>query len=277
MPKYTLGVRGHDYGKGKVGEVFSRIREDGWVSAQLAIKKLVEGVNSYEDVTPEVVKEIENAIQATSLDIAVLGTYVELGTLDENRRRKDVADFITQIPVCKALNARCMGSETSGVDKYPSGMSHKDAIKALIKSLEAILPEAENHGVIVALEPVYSGTMNSVETTRLILDTMQSPNLKVILDAANLMGPEWVDKQDVLYGRAAESWGDLIMALHIKGVCYDETGRRPCRLEDSVVDYAALFHALRDLPQEEIPTLREEAIPMIARQDQNYLRSIIER
>lgn len=277
MPTYTLGVRGHDYGKGKVKDIFSHIKQDGWTSAQLAMKKLMDGVKNYEDVTPEIVKEVAIAMKEVPLDVSVLGTYVELGTLDEIKRQKDVADFITQIPVCKALDIPCMGSETSAITHLPSGMTHKDALNALFKSLEAILPEAEKHGVIVALEPVYCGTMNSVETTRMILDTMQSPNLKVILDAANLMGPEWVEKQDVLYGRAAESWGDLIMALHIKGVCYDENGRRPCRLEESIVDYAALFDALKGLPQETIPVLREEAVPMIAKQDQAYMRSFMER
>ncbi len=277
MPKYTLGVRGHDYGKGKAKDIFSRIKQDGWTCAQLAFKKLVEGVKNYEDVTPEVVKEVAAAMQEVPLDIAVLGTYVELGTLDEEKRQKDVADFISQIPVCKALNIPCMGSETSSIERLPSGATHKDALRALFKSLEAILPEAERQGVTVALEPVYRGTMNSVETTRMILDTMQSPNLKIILDAANLMGPEWVEKQDVLYGRAIESWGDLIMALHFKGVCYDENGRRSCLLEDSIVDYAALFDAMKGLPQEVIPVLREEAVPMIAKKDQNFMKSFTER
>ena len=41
MSKYVLGTRGHDYGKGKVKDVFSRIQEDGWSCTQLAFKKLV--------------------------------------------------------------------------------------------------------------------------------------------------------------------------------------------------------------------------------------------
>lgn len=277
MPRYALGVRGHDYGKGKVKDIFSHIKQDGWTCTQLAFKKLVEDVKNYEDVTPERVKEVKAAMQEVPLEVSVLGTYVELGTLDEAKRQKDVADFISQIPVCKALDIPCMGSETSSIERLPSGTTHQDALKALFKSLEAILPEAEREGVIVALEPVWCGTMNSVETARMILDTMQSPNLKIILDPANLMGPEWVEKQDVLYGRAIESWGELIMALHFKGVCYDENGRRPCRLEDSIVDYAAVFDAMKGLPQEIIPVLREEAVPMIAKQDQMFMRSFTER
>lgn len=274
MPRYVLGARGHDYGKGKVKDVFTLIKQGGWSCTQLAFKKLVEGVKSYEDVTPELIQEVEAAVREVPLDIAVLGTYVDLGAVDDNKRRNAVNEFISQIPVCKALQAPCMGSETSAM--MQPGATHADAKRALLRSLEEIMPVAEEHGVIVALEPVYAGTMNSVETTREVLDSIQSPNLKVILDMANLMGPEWVEKQDVLYGRAVESWGDLIMAIHFKGVCYDENGRRSCLLEDSIVDYAAAFDAMKGLPQEVIPVLREEAVPMLAKKDQAFMRRIIE-
>ena len=275
MPRYVLGARGHDYGKGKVKDVFTLIKQGGWSCTQLAFKKLVEGVKSYEDVTPELIQEVEAAVREVPLDIAVLGTYVDLGAVDDNKRRNAVNEFISQIPVCKALQAPCMGSETSAM--MQPGATHADAKRALLRSLEEIMPVAEEHGVIVALEPVYAGTMNSVETTREVLDSIQSPNLKIILDMANLMGPEWVEKQDVLYGRAVESWGELIMAIHFKGVCYDENGRRSCLLEDSIVDYAAAFDAMKGLPQEVIPVLREEAVPMLAKKDQAFMRRIIER
>lgn len=274
MPRYVLGARGHDYGKGKVKDIFTLIKQGGWSCTQLAFKKLVEGVKSYEDVTPELIQEVEAAVREVPLDIAVLGTYVDLGAVDDNKRRNAVNEFISQIPVCKALQAPCMGSETSAM--MQPGATHADAKRALLRSLEEIMPVAEEHGVIVALEPVYAGTMNSVETTREVLDSIQSPNLKIILDMANLMGPEWVEKQDVLYGRAVESWGDLIMAIHFKGVCYDENGRRSCLLEDSIVDYAAAFDAMKGLPQEVIPVLREEAVPMLAKKDQAFMRRIIE-
>lgn len=277
MPQYILGARGHDYGKGKVKDIFTQMHDDGWACTQLAFKKLVEGVKSYADVTPELVKEVEAAMKEVPMDIAVLGTYVELGLMDEVRRQKEVSDFISQIPVCKALNIPCMGSETTSIEKQPAGTSFADAQKQLLKSLEAIMPEAERQGVIVAIEPVYYHALNSVETTKMVLDSIKSPNLKVIFDPANLMSAEWVEKQDVLYGRAMEAFGELIMAVHFKGVCYDENGRRPSRLEDSIVDYAAAFDAMKGLPQKVLPVLREEAVPMIARQDRAFMKQFTDR
>lgn len=273
MSKYVLGARGHDYGCGRAKEMFSLMKQDGWDCTQLAFKKLIAGVKSYADVTPEIVKEVQDAVKEVPFEIAVLGTYVELGHLDEAKRQKDVADFISQIAVCKAIGASCMGSETTNLAKQPAGSTREEAQKALLKSLEAIMPEAERQGVIVAVEPVYYHTMNSVEATRSILDSIQSPNLKVIFDPGNLLAPEWVDRQDVLYGRAMESWGDQVMALHFKGVGHDF---KSSSLEDSIIDYPALAKAMQGLPQDVIPVLREEAVPERAAQDQAFIRRYME-
>lgn len=276
MPRYVLGARGHDYGKGKVMDIFSHMSQDGWACTQLAFKKLVEGVKSYEDVTPELIKEVEAAVKGAPLDIAVLGTYVELGLMDDAKRQKEVSDFISQIVVCKALNIPCMGTETTSIDKQPAGTTFEQAQRQLLKSLEAIMPEAEKQGVIVAIEPVWHHSLNTIETTRMVLNSIQSPNLKIIFDPANLLSAEWVDRQDVLFGRAMEDFGDLVMAVHFKGICYDENGRRPCRLEESIVDYKAAFDAMKGLPQEVLPVLREEAVPMTAKQDQAFMRRFTE-
>ena len=75
MPRYVLGARGHDYGKGKVKDVFTLIKQGGWSCTQLAFKKLVEGVNSYEDVTPELIKEVEAAVREVPLLMWIWGLW----------------------------------------------------------------------------------------------------------------------------------------------------------------------------------------------------------
>lgn len=276
MPEYILGVRGHDYGSGNVKEIFSRIKQDGWNCTQLAFRKLLAGVTTYADVTPEVVAAVQDAIKEMQLDVAVLGAYVELGELDTNKRKQDVADFISQIPVCKALGASCIASETTYFDGAKATVTREDALRELLKSLDAIMPEAERHGVMVALEPVCFHTMNSVETTRMVIDCVKSPNLKIIFDPANLLSPEWLGRQRELYHRAVESWGSLITAVHFKGLHCIEEGYHPCSLRDSVVDYRALFDALKNVPTKKIPLLREEAVPECARQDQEFIRKFFE-
>ena len=53
---------------------------------------------------------------AHSIQVAVLGTYVELAINDESRL-KNAADFKSQLAVCKALGAGCIGTETTSMEK----------------------------------------------------------------------------------------------------------------------------------------------------------------
>ena len=86
MPKFIVGARLHDYGKGSPDELFGRVAADGFAAVQLAYKKCVPSVRSYADVTDALVAETVAAEKAHSIQVAVLGTYVELASWPSARR-----------------------------------------------------------------------------------------------------------------------------------------------------------------------------------------------
>ena len=108
MPKFIVGARLHDYGKGTPDELFAKVSADGFAAVQLAYKKCVPTVKSYADVTDALVADTIAAEKAHSIQVAVLGTYVELAINDESRLQ-NAADFKSQLAVCKALGAGCIG------------------------------------------------------------------------------------------------------------------------------------------------------------------------
>ena len=148
----------------------------------------------------------------------MLGTYVELAINDESRLC-NVADFKSQLAVCKALGAGCIGTETTAMSKQPAGTTRAQAQELLCRSLAEILPAAEALGVTVGIEPVTYHSMNSAAATRHILDTMRSPNLKVIFDMSNLVSAENVDTQDRI-------WYDMGTLLGIRSWLSISRGRR---------------------------------------------------
>lgn len=120
MPNFIVGARLHDYGKGTPDELFGQVSADGFAAVQLAYKKCVPSVKSYADVTDALVAETVAAEKAHRIQVAVLGTYVELAINDESRLC-NVADFKSQLAVCKALGAGCIGTETTAMSKQPAG------------------------------------------------------------------------------------------------------------------------------------------------------------
>ena len=247
MPKFIVGARLHDYGKGSPDELFGRVAADGFAAVQLAYKKCVPSVRSYADVTDALVAETVAAEKAHSIQVAVLGTYVELAINDESRLKN--------------------------AEKQPAGTTREEAQELLCRSLADILPAAEALGVTVAVEPVTYHSMNSAAATRHILDTMRSPNLKVIFDMSNLVDAGNVGAQDRIWNDVGELLGDQIVAVHFKGQAFaPDGGLLHTSLEDSLTDYAGAFAMLRQLPQDALPVLREEAVPARAASDIAFMR-----
>lgn len=272
MPKFIVGARLHDYGKGTPDELFARVSADGFAAVQLAYKKCVPTVKSYADITEALVNDTITAEKAHNIQVAVLGTYVELA-INDARRLQNVADFKSQLAVCKALGASCIGTETTKMCDQPAGTTREEAQELLCRSLAEILPVAEELGVTVGVEPVTYHSMNSAAATRHILDTMRSPNLKVIFDLSNLVDADNVNAQDRIWNDIGELVGDKIVAVHFKGQAFNPDGSLlHTSLEDSLTDYAGAFAMLRQLPQEVLPVLREEAVPARAASDIAFMR-----
>lgn len=272
MPKFIVGARLHDYGKGTPDDLFARVSADGFAAVQLAYKKCVPTVKSYADITEALVNDTIAAEKAHNIQVAVLGTYVELA-INDARRLQNVADFKSQLAVCKALGAGCIGTETTKMCDQPAGTTREEAQELLCRSLAEILPVAEELGVTVGVEPVTYHSMNSAAATRHILDTMRSPNLKVIFDLSNLVDADNVNAQDRIWNDIGELVGDKIVAVHFKGQAFNPDGSLlHTSLEDSLTDYAGAFAMLRQLPQEVLPVLREEAVPARAASDIAFMR-----
>ena len=206
------------------------------------------------------------------------GTYVELSYADEDKRRAEVAKVLSQIPVAKALGAGCMGSETTNMAKQP-GVTRKEAQEALLRSLGEILPLCEEQGVLFAVECVYYHAMNTPEAVKMVLDTIASPNLRVLCDFANYVGPEdaSLDAQCRIWDKVGSWYGDKIAAVHFKGQNFRPDGTLySTSLEDSCVDYAGGFAMLKQMPQAAFPVLREEAVPARAASDIAFMRKFCE-
>ena len=273
MGSVIFGTRVHDMGKGMPLEMLRKTAGHGFECVQLAYKKGITGVKSYADVTPSLVEETAAAVQETGVSIAVHGTYVELSLVEEEQRKKQVADFISQIPYTKMLQARCQGSETTNMAKQPAGTRREDAQRALLRSLEEIMPHAEAAGITVAVEPVFYHAMNTPEAAKMVLDSIQSPNLKIIFDAANLISYEDRNHQEAMWDRAMTLWGDKIVCVHIKGVNFDEKGNfYSTVLEDSCLNYPLVGYYVNQLSQD-LPIMREEEKPERAENDLKLLRS----
>ena len=263
-----IGVRAHDYGKLLPTKLFTDIAKDDWKTVQLAIPKAIEGIDSFDDITPEIIGEIKKAIELSGVNIAVLGVYVDPGFSDNIKRKGQTKSLLQALPQAKMLEAGCVGTETSIRGEHAN-------IDSLYRSLEEILPEAERLGVNLGIEPVHRHTLHTPELTKQMLKDFPSPRLKIIFDPVNLLTPETIDTQNDLWKRCIECFGDHIIAIHIKGGAGELDSNlmlADVPFASSVLDYKHLFKQLKYV---NVPILREGVDPAEAANDIAFIKKCI--
>ena len=110
----------------------------------------------------------------------------------------------------------------------------------------------------------------------MVLNTIARPNLRVICDLANYVGPEnaSVDAQRRLWDKVGSWYGDKIVAVHFNGS--ELQARRHPLLHQPRGLLCGLQGRLRDAAhpaQPVLPVLREEAVPARAASDIAFMKS----
>jgi sugar phosphate isomerase/epimerase len=158
---------------------------------------------------------------------AVSGTYnmahPDAGVRAEGRRR--MRELIAAAP---SLGTRvvtlCTGSrDPEDMWRRHPGNSSPEAWRDLLDCLEDALTVAQEHAVTLAFEPEHNNVVDSAAAGRRLLDEVRSPQLKVVIDAANLFtGPD-LDRQPEIMREAFDVLGEDLVLAHAKDVRSDGT------------------------------------------------------
>ena len=209
-----IGVRAHDYGKHSIEGLASLLREEGYDGAQLALPKVFEEIDSYEDIRLSHIERIRRAFEKNRVEIPVMGCYMDLGNPD---RSKGVCggDFENCLLYAKEMGAGVVGTETA----YPRLSREERAAWCpyMMDSLMRVMEEAQRIDMKLAIEPVYWHPLADLETTLKTIRMVDDPeHLRLIFDASNLLEfPETTD-QDAYWNQWLASVGTYIDVMHIK-------------------------------------------------------------
>ena len=82
-----IGCRAHDYGKNTIENLATMIHDHGYQTIQFAIKKACVDVDELEDaLTHTFANRVYDRLHEQSIDISVLGVYLNYACVDEDRR-----------------------------------------------------------------------------------------------------------------------------------------------------------------------------------------------
>jgi sugar phosphate isomerase/epimerase len=104
--------------------------------------------------------------------------------------------------------------------KHPDNDTPK-AWADLLVQIERAVQVAEEHGVTLGVEPEIGNTINSVHKARRLLDEVRSPQLKIVMDGANIFQRGQLPNMRKVLDEAFDLLGSDIALAHAKDLDKD--------------------------------------------------------
>jgi L-ribulose-5-phosphate 3-epimerase len=275
-----IGVRAHDFGKSNVEELAEMISSKGFTSIQLALSKVVQGIDiNRNQLNPGLGHYIGNTFANRNIQIAVLGCYINPIHSDPKTLRQSLECFKEHIRFARDFGCSIIGTETGSINTdcsfHPDNNNPK-AFKMLTDSVAELVAEAEKFGVMVGIEGVTSHVISSPAKMRQLLDTIKSNNLQVIFDPVNLLDTENYQDQDAIIQSSFDLFGDRIVILHAKDFIIENGQKKPVPAGQGLFHFELLLKLLKN-HKPYINILLEDTHPDTVVQSADYLKMIYDR
>jgi len=138
---------------------------------------------------------------------------------------------------CRWLDTRIITLCTGTLDRedmwrWDAGNVRKRTWDDLVQTMREAVAIADRHEVTLAFEPEINNVVNSVIRARRLLDEVDSPWLKVVIDPANLLRPGDLVRLPEMLDEAMDWLGPDIVLAHAKEPKFDDVDQKA--LQDAI-------------------------------------------
>ena len=185
-------------------------------------------------LTPSRAKAIADTYRSAGLSIHSLAVYSNLIHPDESEIKANLAYFDAMMAAARAMGIDTVVTESGDYrssDTTPCLYHFQKAVwKRMVGIGKQLAAMAERHGTVVLLEPSYQTFFASAKRTRMFLEEVGSPRIRVLLDPANLFEVSQVEEGFVelkpwISGLHAKDWkrhGEDGLAAGLGDINYPE-------------------------------------------------------
>lgn len=273
-----IGIRAHDIGKMPVRELAKEIAKKGFSCTHLALQKAITDFDySFGKLNSGMAKEIREAFYKEGVFISVLGCYINPVHPDEKIRRESLERFKEHIRFARDFGCNIVATETGSLNydwSYTPENSSPKAFEMIVESVAELVHEAEKFGVIVCLEGVTVHTVSTPEIMKNVLDRINSNNLQVLFDPANLLDAKNVKNQREMMSEAFELFGDRINIIHAKDFVVENELKKSVPIGKGLLDYPFLIKYLKE-QKPGIEILIEDAKPESMEYSKHYIEHLL--
>jgi len=217
-----LGIFSRTYQPIGIDRIFAQIARDGFQTIQFNFSSA--GLPSLPKDWPEVIiKEVMASASQRGLTICALSGTYNMAHPDVARRGSDRIGFTNVVRAAEFMRVPLVTLCTGTRDPMNMWSAHPDngspeAWVALRGELDFALELAERHGVTLGVEPEPGNVVGNARDARRLLDEIDNPQLKIVIDAANLLPPSSQSRQREVVAEAVALLGADLALVHTKDV-----------------------------------------------------------
>ncbi|MCC9083985.1 sugar phosphate isomerase/epimerase [Enterococcus faecium] len=184
--------------------------------------------------------------QKNNIELSILGCYINLSSKNQKFVHKHWQLSNSKLLCLSAYQAKMIATETGSVPVgYTKENFTEEAYQIARNSIIELVAHAENFGVTVAVEAGINHPIYNYQLAKRLIDEVASPNLKIILDCANLMHKEnHADQEKVIRG-ALDNLHGYITALHLKDYIMENGKIRMVPVGKGCLDFRPVLHYIK--------------------------------
>ncbi len=220
-----LGIFSKHFQRPTLGGALDAVRDHGLTCVQFNFESCG-SVSMPDSIATDLCESIQRELATREIAMtAVSGTFNMIHP-DEEERRRGLHRLDELIGACSALGTSVITLCSGTRDPENMWGAHPDnatpeAWRDLVASLSAALPAAEEKGVVLAFEPEVANVIDSAPKARSLLDEIGSPNLKVVMDGANIFHEGELPRMTEMLEEAFELLGSDLAFAHAKDLDHD--------------------------------------------------------
>ena len=170
--------------------------------------------------------EIRQALAARGIEMAAISGTFNMIDPDLYQRQLGLQRLRVLAAACARLGTHVITLCTGTRDPVSMWRRHPDndsaeAWQEMLASMYVVAEIAAEFNVTMGFEPEVSNVVDSARKGRRLLDTIQSPHLKVVMDGANVFHAGELSKMHAVLDETFDLLGNDIVLAHAKDISQD--------------------------------------------------------
>jgi sugar phosphate isomerase/epimerase len=199
------------------------------------------------DVPSDLLLRIMSSARDENIELVAISGTFNMAHPEPSIRRERLKRLEILCEVARSLRipviTLCTGTrDPLDMWKWHAENNAKEAWSDMVQSVECGLLAAEKNDVLLAVEPEKENVVNSAGRARRLLDELQHPRLRIVIDPANLIGPD-VDQKKVL-DESFDLLGASIVIAHAKD---RDRAFQPCAAGKGILDFGYYSRCLKGI------------------------------